>query len=75
MTTTENYIIISRYSTKNEGAAMLMRSLDGKIIHQRQVMLSEGMNLIQVPAAMARGTIKLVALRANQHVSSIKVMR
>jgi hypothetical protein len=75
VSTTENSITISMYSNKNERASLMLAGLDGKTIHQRQVVLTEGMNYIQIPASVARGTINVVAVRTNEQVSSIKVMR
>ena len=75
LSTTENSITISVHSNKNERATVMLAGLDGKMLHQRQVMLTEGMNQVQIPASIKRGNIGVVVLRTNQQVSSIKVMR
>jgi hypothetical protein len=75
VSTTDNAITVSMHSNKNEPASVLLSGLDGKTLHQRQVMLTEGMNQIQIPASINRGDIGVVVLRTHQQVSSIKVMR
>lgn len=75
VSTTDQNITVSVYSQQNKQATVLLSGLDGKVLHQRNVALQQGTNYIQIPASISRGTIGIVALRTNEHVNSLKIMR
>jgi hypothetical protein len=75
VSTTDQNIMVSVFSQQNKQATVLLSGLDGKVLHQRNVVLHQGTNYIQIPASISRGTLGIVALRTDEHVSSLKIMR
>ncbi|HSK11912.1 MAG TPA: hypothetical protein VK907_01800, partial [Phnomibacter sp.] len=72
---TDHSLTLSAYRSKAGPAMVMLAGLDGKMLHQRKVVLHEGVNFIQIPASIARGTMGIVALRTETDINSIKIIR
>jgi hypothetical protein len=53
----------------------MLAALDGKILYQKQVPLNDGVNMLQIPTILSRGSVGIVVLRTGSMNQSIKVMR
>ncbi len=71
----ENHITVSVYSNESKPAAVMLAAINGKLYHQRNVVLHTGINYIQIPANISRGTIGIVSLKTQDQVNSIKIIR
>ena len=75
VSSTGNSIRVSAYNNSSERATVKLLSMDGKLLGTQQVLLNNGMNFIDIPTTMPKGSIGLITLQTSQAVNSIKFMR
>jgi Glycosyl hydrolase catalytic core len=74
VSSTSNSIRISAYITNTEKATIQLLSTDGKLLSTYPVMLNSGLNFIDIPATVSKGSLGIVSLYTSKAVNSIKII-
>jgi hypothetical protein len=75
VSSTPNNIRLSVNSDINEKASIALYGMDGKRLYSNTVVLNQGTNFIDIPAAMFQGSLGIVALYTGKNINTLKIAR
>jgi Glycosyl hydrolase catalytic core len=68
-------IRVSAYSDINEKASIMLLGADGKVLYRNDVMLTRGLNFMDIPCSGFRSGMNVITLSTNKTINSIKITR